>query len=85
VVRPKPLYDSVWFLVHLRQLCPGEAFTRIRPARGAFFPLALPPFGDDLAGSLRPPVLDAELRLGADVVQFGHPGANLLFLREGQV
>jgi hypothetical protein len=29
--------------------------------------------------------LGAEFRLGADVVQFGLPGADLLFLREGQV
>ena len=81
----RPLCHPVCFLVHLRQLHPGEAFARIRPLGGAFRPLALPPFGDDLAGPLRPALLGAEFRLGADVVQFGFPGANLLFLREGQV
>jgi hypothetical protein len=85
VVGPKPLCDPVCFLVHLRQLHPGEALARIRPVRGALLPLALPPFDDDLAGLLRSPIFGAEFRLGADVLQLGFPGANPFFLREGQV
>ena len=85
VTGAKPLCHPVCFLIHLRQLHPGEAFTRIRPLGGAFLPLALPPFGDHLASPLRPALLGAEFRLGADMIQLGLPGANLLFLREGQV
>ena len=83
VTGAKPLCHPVCFLVHLRQLHPREALTRIRPVRDALLPLALPPFGDDLAGPLCPSVLGAESRLGADVLQLGLSGANLLFLDEG--
>jgi hypothetical protein len=83
VIGAKPLCDPGCFPIHLRQLRPGEALARIRPVWGAFLPLALPPFGDDFAGPLRPPVSGAQLRLGADVLQFGLPGANLLLLLGG--
>ena len=85
MVGPKPLCHPGCFLVHLRQLHPGEALARIRPVRSALLPLALPLLGDDFASSLCSSVLRAEFRLGADVVQFGFLGANPLFLCEGQV